>query len=80
MTSQLIETIVEYQGMVYLGTPDHLVRLNAGVLERVPVPVDQALSFLSLDTVDGALWAAGDESVARFDGTSWMSFPCPENN
>jgi hypothetical protein len=79
VTTQLVEAIVEFQGTVYLGTPDHLLKLNAGVLERVATPAGQALSFLSLDTADGALWAAGDESVARFDGVSWTSYLCPEN-
>jgi hypothetical protein len=79
VTTQMVGSIVEFQGAVHLGTPDHLVRINADVLERVAVPADQALAFLSLDPVDDVLWATGDESVARFDGASWISYPCPEN-
>jgi hypothetical protein len=79
VSTQTIEDMTEFQGKIYLAVQDKLLVTDGGPVTEVSVPVQAEKAFFAMDSVPGALWVAGDESVLQFDGTTWKRHVCPEN-
>lgn len=71
-----IRGIAEYGGQIYMAASEKLLTIRDSVVEEVEV---DALShvkcrFYSISSDGERLWAAGDNALVSFDGTSWVGF------
>lgn len=71
--------MTEFQGTVFATATTSLLRITAGAIEIIDVPVEGEPCFYAIDSTADALWCVGNEAVLRFDGNTWQQFTCPDN-
>lgn len=79
VSSEILGKMVEFQGIIYIAAMTKLLMVSNNTLEEVSVPVDGHKAFLSLDTVPGQMWTAGDDSILQYDGVRWIRHSYPSN-
>ena len=69
-----------FKGRIYVSSVSHLFVHDGSTLQPVAPPPAPAFAFHRLAASSRYLWATGgDGTVARWDGSEWQRFLCPDN-
>jgi len=74
-----IRNIAEFENTIYLAASDRLLRINRHAIEEVIVNELSEVKgrFYAISSDGERLWAAGDNALLCFDGTSWAGYIAP---
>jgi hypothetical protein len=79
VSTEMLKKMVEFQGHIYIAAMTKLLRISKGILEEVEIPLNVHKAFLSLDAISDQMWTVGDDSILKYNGTTWTRYVYPNN-